>query len=781
MDTGTNASPLFTSASSISVSENTIATGYTATASDAEGDTVTFSISGGADQAILSVDGNSGVLSFNTAADFEAPTDSDLNNSYEVEITASDGTNSVAQSVTISVTNVNDVPPSFTSASSISVPESTIVTGYTAMAIDAEGDMVVFSLSGGTDQALLSIDNSSGVLSFDTAADFEVPADSDANNSYVVEITASDGINAIVKTVTINVTNIVNEVPAVAATPLLGFEIKTFRFTWVDVADATYYQLLENPDGVSGFAQIGSNIAQGTQIFDHIVPLYARLNSQYILQSCNVNGCADSAPLVVNDNLVAAIGYLKASNTNPGDQFGWSLDLSSDGNTLAVGAYQEDSNVSGIDGNQMDNSASGSGAVYIFSRSGGVWSQQAYLKASNTDASDEFGWALSLSADGSTLAVGAWRETSDANGVDGDQMDNSTITSGAVYIFTRSISIWNQQAYLKASNSDFIDGFGWFLSLSADGNTLAVGAVGEASNATGIDGDQSNNTAGSSGAVYIFIRSSDIWSQQVYLKASNTETVDFFGTALSLSADGKTLAVGAMGEASNASGIDGDQTDNTTPRSGAVYVFTRSVSIWSQQAYLKASNTDAGDLFGIALSLSADGNTLAVGAYREASNASGIDSNQQMDNTVTDSGAVYLFSRSGSTWSQQVYLKASNPEENDWFGRVLSLSADGATLVVGVWQEDSNANGIGGDQMGNTGRDSGAAYLFTRNSGTWSQQAYLKASNTDVGDRFGVALSLSADGNTLAVGADLEDSNATGVGGNQVDNGAGSSGSVYLY
>ena len=137
------------------------------------------------------------------------------------------------------------------------------------------------------------------------------------------------------------------------------------------------------------------------------------------------------------------------------------------------------------------------------------------------------------------------------------------------------------------------------MSLSDDGNTLAVGADREASNARGIDGHQENNGAPTSGAVYVFTRDKGgQWEQQAYLKASNTERKDYFGHSLSLSGDGNTLAVGADGENSNAQGIDGDQENNEALGSGVVYVFTRSnEGEWKQQAYLKASNTGTWDFF----------------------------------------------------------------------------------------------------------------------------------------------------------------------------------------
>ncbi len=223
--------------------------------------------------------------------------------------------------------------------------------------------------------------------------------------------------------------------PAAAATPSLSFaQSKVFRFSWTDEADATYYQLLENPDGASGFTQVGSDIPQGTQTFDHIVPLYARINAQYILQSCNATGCTSSGTVSASVNLVASIGYAKASNTDAGDRFGWAVSLAADGNTLAVGAVFEDSNATGIDGD-ANNGAFDAGAVYVFTRSGSSWFQQAYVKASNTGTGDQFGSAVSLAADGNTLAVGAVNEDSNATGVNGDQTNNSAPNSGAVYLY----------------------------------------------------------------------------------------------------------------------------------------------------------------------------------------------------------------------------------------------------------------------------------------------------------------------------------------------------------
>jgi hypothetical protein len=576
--------------------------------------------------------------------------------------------------------------------------------------------------------------------------------------------------------------------PATPAALTLSFTpIKGFHFTWTDVSDSTHYKLKEAKTVGSGYTIVDDNIAStgAANSFDHIVPLYGRLNSKYILESCNVQGCIASNEVFTStkvSEMASSIGFIKASNTGVNDTFGhYSVALSADGYTLAVGAIAEDSNATGTGGDQNDNSVGNSGAVYVFTRSGKTWTQQAYLKASDTvsNASAElFGSSLSFSDDGNTLAVGAGNENSNATGIGGDDSDNSALSSGAVYVFTRSGTTWTQQAYVKASNSEADDWFGGGLSLSGDGNTLAVSASGEDSNATGIGGNQSDNSASRSGAVYVFTRSGTTWTQQDYLKASNAEVSDYF-SRVSLSADGNKLAVGASGEDSNATGIGGDQTDNSASSSGAVYVFTRSGTTWTQQAYVKASNSEANDGFGGWLSLSVDGNTLAVSASGEDSNATGI-GGDQTDNSASSSGAVYVFTHSGTTWTQQAYLKASNSEAGDYFSRV-SLSVDGNTLAVGASDEHSNATGINGNQSDNSASRSGAVYVFARSGSTWTQQAYVKASNTDESDNFGVDVSLSGDGNTLAVSAIAEDSNATGIGGDQSDNSASNSGAVYIY
>jgi hypothetical protein len=490
------------------------------------------------------------------------------------------------------------------------------------------------------------------------------------------------------------------------------------------------------------------------------------------------------------------------------------------------------------------------------SSTAGQMRQIAYLKASNPAEDAHFGCGGTLtghagntsaiSDDGNTIAIGAPHENSGAKGINGNQNDTSTYSAGAVYVFTRRGTTVAQQAYIKASNPMPSANFGSTVVLSRDGNTMAVAAYYESSAATGINGNQNDRSIPEAGAVYIFTRTGTTWSQQAYIKASNTGNAgvgeafaegDQFGYSIALSSDGNTLAVGAIGEDSAAMGINGDQADNTANGSGAAYVFTRTGSTWSQQAYVKsamtrpnvlfgysigisatgdtlavaeydadrgkgalyvltrsggtwshqariqADNAENGDSLGYSLAISDDGNTIAAGAADEdclktGVNPPGCDMDQKAD---TSAGAAYVFVRNGTSWTQQAFLKASNTGDHDWFGVRIAVSGDGNTVAVGAPNEDSAAKGINGKQDDDTAPEAGAVYVYTRTGTTWTQHAYVKSSNTDSGDEFGSSLGLSADGRVLLVGARGEDSAAKGVNGNQADNSIRDAGAGYLF
>lgn len=357
--------------------------------------------------------------------------------------------------------------------------------------------------------------------------------------------------------------------------------------------------------------------------------------------------------------------YIKASNAGAADRFGYSVAQA--GDLMAIGAFGESSAARGVDGDQSDDSAPASGAVYVFQRAGDAWQQAAYIKASNSEAGDQFGFSVALWGD--TLAVGAPREDSKAAGVESDQTDCCASDSGAVYVFQRVGQEWQQEAYIKSSNTDIGHVFGHAVSLYQD--TLAVGAP------------------GFDRGVYIFQRSGSSWQEETRLESFVTEVGDTFGCSVALWG-GEVLAVGAPDD-------DG----------GVAYVFRRTSTGWQADARVKGSHTGYSDGFGTSVAL--DGRLLVVGAPGEAINARGVDG-EPGDRSLTDSGAAYAFWRGDTTWEQQAYIKAPNSGVGDIFGAAVAIR-DGV-VAIGASGEASAATGIDGKQSDNTAGDSGAVYIY---------------------------------------------------------------------
>ncbi len=327
----------------------------------------------------------------------------------------------------------------------------------------------------------------------------------------------------------------------------------------------------------------------------------------------------------------------------------------------------------------------------MYTRSGSSWTQQAKLLASDGAAGDRFGHAVAI--DGDTAVVGA-------RGND----DQGSLT-GSAYVFTRSGSSWTQQAKLLPNDAAGADRVGRSVAVVDD--TVLVSAH--------LDDDQGTN----SGSAYVFTRSDSSWSQQAKLLASDGAKADFFG--LSVALDDDRALIGAWGD------------DDHGGQSGSAYVFTRAGSSWSQQAKLLASDGASDDRFGRSVAL--DDGTAVIGAIGD-------------DDQGSFSGSAYVFTLSGSTWSQQAKLLADDGDSDDAFGS--SVSVDGDTAAIGAfWDEEQ-------------GSESGSAYVFDRNDASWSQRVKLLASDGDADDRFG--RSVAAHGDTIIVGAPLDDDQGTRAG-----------------
>jgi hypothetical protein len=354
-------------------------------------------------------------------------------------------------------------------------------------------------------------------------------------------------------------------------------------------------------------------------------------------------------------------------------------------------------------GAPFDETAAGfdAGSAYVFVRSGTAWTQQAKLTPSaGADFEDHFGFSVAV--DGDTAVVGA--------PLDG----TAGFRAGAAYVFVRSGTTWSQQAKLTAADAADNDNFGQ--SVAVAGDTAVVGAPADTTPA----GTQA-------GSAYVFVRSGTAWTQQAKLTAFDGAAFDNFG--LSVAVAGDTAVVGRP-------------SDETAPgfNTGSAYVFVRSGTAWTQQAKLTASDGAAFDQLGWSVALAGD--TAVVGAPFD-------------DTAAEDAGSAYVFVRSGTAWTQQAKLTASDGAAFDNFGRSVAVAGDRA--VVGAPFDDTPR-----------GSSAGSAYAFVRSGTTWTQRAKATAPDGAAGDQFGYSVALTA---TAAVAGAPGDNTPAGS----------DTGSAYIY
>lgn len=368
--------------------------------------------------------------------------------------------------------------------------------------------------------------------------------------------------------------------------------------------------------------------------------------------------------------------FLKAAVSAADDRNGSSAAI--DGDTAVVGA-------------PAYRGLGRAGRVTVYVRDGAAWQLAATLVPSDTAANDEFGKSVALQGD--TLVVGApW-----------------AATSGAAYVFTRSDGTWTEAAILTGTAADA----GLFgSSVAIDGGTIAVGGLWDGSGGTTVGG-----------AITVFTGAGSTWSRQAVLTGSRGGANDQLGTAVAIAGD--TIIGGAYLEDHDGTDPENDNLAN----SGAAYVFVRSGTTWTEQAYLKAPTPEAGANFGA--SVAVDGDTALVGAPKEDPGG------------VSAAGSVHVFTRSGATWTFAATIGASDRTANQEFGGRVAL-ADG-TAVIG---RQGGANG-------------GGAYLVVGSGATWTEEAIVSGSNAEAGDQNGSAVAI--DGETVLIGAIYEDSAATGV------------------
>jgi hypothetical protein len=289
------------------------------------------------------------------------------------------------------------------------------------------------------------------------------------------------------------------------------------------------------------------------------------------------------------------------------------------------------------------------------------------------DGAAAFGDSVALSADGNTALIGGY----------GDADDN-----GAAWVFIRTGSTWSQQTKFVDAGPDSGAHFGRSVALSADGNTALIGGP---------------DDSGSVGAAWVFTRTGPNWAQQAKLVDTGPDAGANFGTSVSLSGNGQIALIGGPADSSN---------------KGAAWIFTVSGTTWTQQAKLVDTGADAGAAFGDSVALSADGGTALIGGPIDGG----------------DNGAAWIFTGSGSSWTQQA--KITSPDTLSEFGEAVALSANGGTALIGAFDDDT---------------DVGAAWVFAGSGASWNEQAKLVDSQDAIGE-YGYTLALSADGKTALVG-----------------------------
>lgn len=421
-----------------------------------------------------------------------------------------------------------------------------------------------------------------------------------------------------------------------------------------------------------------------------------------------------------------------------------------------------------------------------------------YFKAANTDAGDQFGRAAVLSGDGRTLVVAAGLERSGATGVNGDAADNGTRNAGAVYVFRRHRGSWVQEAYLKPgpTHEDQFFGFGYPLNyravaVSADGSRVAVGAPGERLGAKL-----------AVGAVYLFARDADgAWRLLQKLQAPVPAAGDYFGAAVDLSGDGRTLRALGLGPR-----------DGEGNAQGQHHLFVRAAGLWEYQTTLEIPHQD--QTFCSSGRLSGDGGTVVflcqsyapegsrvitwkrsgnlwtqlpatvlVRAFRTEEVALSFAANRLAfrDSAAPLTATVRVFHWDGAQWLEEAALETPAGLDSGYssWGSALDFDQRGRVLAIGDFA--SPAAGAGVSHTPQPGGDNdGAVFVYGRQSGTWRFRRQVKAPDPGWGDGFGIAVSLSGNGRALASGAVWEDSAATGIDGDPLDDAAEESGAVFL-
>jgi hypothetical protein len=484
-------------------------------------------------------------------------------------------------------------------------------------------------------------------------------------------------------------------------TPALAPEVFAYRIQG-SLVTPTVSLTAAGPGATTHVAFDGVEVQQGQPWFS---PRLSSDETRVELKLTSEAGVSSTYVLTI-DRKPQQSAFIKPSNTGQDDQFASAVAVS--GDTLAAGAPFEDSSGIGVNGNQSNNAASDSGAVYVYRRGEKGWAQEAYLKAPVSEPGERFGCNLTL--EGDTLAVGAIH-------ADFSEAPNPSAPSGSVYVFTRANGAWSQTQKLMPSNPAGGNLFG--LSLKLQGDTLAIGAMGDAA-----------ESGEHSGVVYIFERVGGSWVERQKLAPSEPRGVSGIGGHLVLAGD-RLLAGAPYGAG----------------RRGAAFVFARKNGTWAEEQKLAPDTLVDDATFGWSGAM--QGDRIVVGTPHWPTDVL----------VSAPPGEAYVFERQAGRWQQTAMLRAPSPGNTDSFGASAVMTA--TSLVIAADRENGNSRGLNGDPTEKGAVSSGAVFVYLKVGKEWVLSDYVKAHNASAADGFGWHMGLS--GETLVVAAPYQSSDGTGV------------------
>lgn len=397
--------------------------------------------------------------------------------------------------------------------------------------------------------------------------------------------------------------------------------------------------------------------------------------------------------------VVEQVLYEESPGPTANDYFGKVVSLSSDGTRLVVGALQSES-ATGV---------SNEGQAFVYRRSSTGWIFESTLREEGTgqNTNDFFGVSVDITADGSRVIVGSM----------GSEAESLPTNHGQAFVFSRSGTAWTQEAvlYEEGTGMDTVDSFGISVAITAGGDRVVIGA----------QTSEPDGGTSAQGQAFVFSRSGTLWAQEATLyNDGNVLANDFFGQAVDISADGVRVIVGAPG--STPTGGLGDQ--------GQAFIYTRDGTTWTREAilYEEGAGSAVGDNFGAAVSMSADGSRVAIGAYKA-------------DDTALNQGEVFIFKRTYKSWAREAILYRSTAIADDEFGQSVNISADGSRVIVGA-HKSSPTGGLS---------DQGEVSIFRRDGTMWSLESvlYETGDGSAIDDSYGSSVSITADGSRVAIGA----------------------------